>query len=267
MIYRNIKRFNPPGAGHYNINYDAVFKYEIVRKKYVPFINKEKVERNRTNSVETIECKKSESRATTADRARTTVIDFSKQISRKTFVTKRTDSPHENRFISSDLQPEVCSRFKRSHTVDISKSLPRDDKFFIQPSNNLSYNPNKETVLRRLAKDFSIKSMSSRKDLFNAKQVPDSKVYSTDLVSRKYPSPDFSKLLPRAKHSDSPIPIFMQGLGNRSSLNSISYKTLQQNSYSTRDLCAYTSSFDKPKVKKVQKDCFKILKEYLLEDS
>jgi hypothetical protein len=195
------------------------------------------------------------------------VIDFSKQISRKTFIPRRTDSPHENRFVSSDLQPEACSKFKRSHTVDISKSVPRDDKFFIQPSNNLSYNPNKEIVLRRLAKDFSIKSMSSRKDLYSSKQAPDSKVYSTDLVYRKYPSPDFSKLLPRAKHSDSPIPIFMQGLGNRSSLNSISHKTLQQNSYSTRDLYAYTSTFDKPKVKKVRKDVFKVLKEYLLEDS
>ena len=138
---------------------------------------------------------------------------------------------------------------------------------FTTSTRNLDYNPNKEIVLRKLTHNFSIKSMTSRKELFDVKQIPESITYSIKSISRKSLSTDFSKLQPRAKDSNSSVPIFMQGLANRASLNTITHKTLQQNSYSSHKMYTQLSSFNKPRRKKVEKDVFNILKEHLLDSA
>ncbi|CAG9314749.1 unnamed protein product [Blepharisma stoltei] len=155
-------------------------------------------------------------------------IPLDKQLPRPSIV-KMTNDVNEKRFEHYEDMPVVLGKYKRVSTPDIAKSKPRDDKFLhedVFPTYDTSY----KLVSDDLGKVANFDKYSPRKPILLS-HLTNMHGYKVNygMVERRVSSPDFKKVGSRPE-SASPLPIYMQKINSRASLNILSEKMLEMNS-------------------------------------
>ena len=100
------------------------------------------------------------------ERSHTPSISFKKQLPRNNLLIAQLN---ENRFVSFNKMPEVCSNFRRAGTPDIGKKSGRKDVMIDSAITLNSYNVDFSPVQEDLGKVIDFNKCSPRKPLFECK--------------------------------------------------------------------------------------------------
>lgn len=147
-----------------------------------------------------------------------TVIPYNKQLKR--------ENKSFNEIPDTSYQNDSEILRKKVRTVDMNKNLPRKKFLFEPPEFSLSYEPNKDVVMKNPGKVISFNNVSSRKDLFIINQTPDPYDVNLNATHPKEKSFCMSKATKKIIDDHCPLPSFMQSIHNRLSLSHSSMKSI-----------------------------------------
>lgn len=136
---------------------------------------------------------------------------------------------NEKRFESYEDMPSVSGKYKRVSTPDMTKYRPRDYKY-LQEEVFPTYNSSYKLVSDDLGKVSNFDKYSPRKPILLS-HLTNMYGYQVNygMVERRVSSPDFKKTGARPE-SASPLPLYMQKINSRASLNMLNEKMLEMNS-------------------------------------
>ncbi|CAG9328302.1 unnamed protein product [Blepharisma stoltei] len=157
------------------------------------------------------------------------VIPFSKQTQRKPFIN--SGSPSDERFVSANLSPEICSKFKRNKVPNLSKYSSRDNILYKTQDCVPEYFPNKEIVMPKIARNVDFDKMLKRKEPVQKERLPSAYNVNFSIVEKNVPIINMKKLLPREKNSESQLPAFLQGSFSSRQLETMCNSKKQINLY------------------------------------
>ena len=186
-FYRvNYSKDNVPPIGYYN------YKYDYVTKSPTSVIFQK---RARTASKIKPELEPSDSFMKYTPTKKNSVIAFKKQTARKNIFIKELN---ENRFVSYNCMPEVCSNFKRVNSPDINKLKGREN-LIKEPEYCNSYDADFKLVTQDLGKVHEFSKYTQRKKLFPEKEDCRNYEVNWESVEKKKYSADFSKICSKVK--------------------------------------------------------------------
>lgn len=186
-FYRTFgSKSSAPPVGYYNCNYNYVSK----SPKSTVFKARQKTSSKITPAPDT-----SDSFIKYSPIKKTPSISFKKQTSRRDILIQEVN---ENRFVTYNCMPDVCSNYRKVSTPDIGKVRGRD-KLIKSPEYCNSYFADSKLVHEDLGKVPEFDKYTNRKPLFEGKEDLRNYDVKWGSIEKKRYAADFSKSCTKIK--------------------------------------------------------------------